>query len=1059
MTHTYDPESNGHNPVAKDTLPKQGIDLEARSDKSQALIQGLEVLPDDLPLCLLNKGKRPIGYGWQNRIYSKARAAEVIANGETLKNDKGEDYYLKPEKVKGYGVILGLALVRDYKPYTLMAVDADGARAEAKLQAIAGEACPERSRGEGIPQTVTYTSGKEGRCQRLFLVPMDKASNLKTYKEKFSSPGEEDELLEFRYKGHSSNLPPSYHPDTGSYRYVEGCSFAETDIAIAPEWLIDFWVGKVEKKKTPPPSKAKKKKPKPPLPPLSDDYLPSWNEIQQSSPPFRDCNIPLERCLSRECAEMVKSGEPTVNKGRNDSGIQLALDLIGTQNYLDSIGQPYEGDAYSIFMEWCQRSGLSDDRPGNQDESIWKSAQARNPGPSSKEGGVDQAIRHYFWGQVKRERGQRNIRKSFGEYQSPQRTSSPLEKDPFPTPSPYIKEAEQIGSWEEAPEMKPSGHNWMAKYLAKRLWNEARWNEQFQEWYLYDEEIPGVWTMVPERVFRAKLTFVLNEIAFQQGTEYTTPYFKHVLDKLKDELFVKEWKPDPNLIAFRNGVLDMRTKDFSNHSPKHQMVVGLPHIYTKKADCPKTKDWLRFTQYEDESRVQLLRAYLASVLRGETKFEKFLELVGTGGTGKSTFQRLASAMVGKANTAVTRLDPLEDNSHELEGLIDKRLLLITEASRYAKCSVLKSLTGNDSLRCNPKHKRVTCFTPQLLVILASNEPTQFNDKTNGILRRRLLVPFNRPVLSSERRNLIQEKHGRLEGELVPEIPGLINWCLNMPLEEVEAYLDTPEKMVPSLESARKEQLLQTNSIAAWLDDNVIHTPGEYTLTGQALRQKDPEIMDLYHEVKTKLYPNYRQWCDTNGYRFQGSKGWADQLVELCSNIRNLEGVSKEHNRKGTIIWGLTLREEGDTESPRPITGDTPSAQPTPPEPQPKPELEPEPDPAPAEVDTPTVEGGTPEPETEPQPQPEPVPTATQAPPPKLNLTPEQKKRFSDLKSRLTAGTLWKEGEPGFSHPEMAAKLKKLRQEFGAELYELAVSRLNSEDAQVLAKVRAHCQRK
>ena len=66
----------------------------------------------------------------------------------------------------------------------------------------------------------------------------------------------------------------------------------------------------------------------------------------------------------------------------------------------------------------------------------------------------------------------------------------------------------------------------------------------------------------------------------------------------------------------------------------------------------------------DRDLVQLMRAYLLGIVTGRTDWQKYLELVGAGVTGKSNFTRLATALVGQENVHTTTLKKLEKSKFE-----------------------------------------------------------------------------------------------------------------------------------------------------------------------------------------------------------------------------------------------------------------------------------------------------------------------------------------------------------------------------------------------------------
>ena len=182
------------------------------------------------PLVPLNNNKQPLGDGWQHRPFSAAQLIEAIENGGVKVPIKGNTKQIQPQ---GFGLLTGRPLTLNNETYYLMSVDQDGSSAIDKIQ--------ELSRSKPLPKTVAFTSARPGRCQYLFLVPEAYKEAIRTKKLKTGVNGEDNkpEQLEFRWSNLQSVLPPSVHPTTGSYRWVDGCAIDETEIAIAPDWIIE----------------------------------------------------------------------------------------------------------------------------------------------------------------------------------------------------------------------------------------------------------------------------------------------------------------------------------------------------------------------------------------------------------------------------------------------------------------------------------------------------------------------------------------------------------------------------------------------------------------------------------------------------------------------------------------------------------------------------------------------------------------------------------------------------------------------------------------------------
>jgi putative DNA primase/helicase len=223
--------------------------------------------------------------------------------------------------------------------------------------------------------------------------------------------------------------------------------------------------------------------------------------------------------------------------------------------------------------------------------------------------------------------------------------------------------------------------------------------------------------------------------------------------------------------------------------------------------------------------VQLLRAYLKAVVTSRTDLQRFLELIGNGGSGKGTFTRLAQALVGHHNTAVTTLEQLEKNRFETAAIYGKKLLLITDSDKYGgEVSTLKAITGGDPIRFEKKKvQQCKAFTPTCMVIISANEPPQSTDYTSGLKRRRLTVPFKLQVEPSQRRDL--------DAEFKPYRAGLLEWVLTVPDEEMQQLIVNTTESVFSARNWEIEMLLDTNPIAQWFDHSVVLATGEKNLCG------------------------------------------------------------------------------------------------------------------------------------------------------------------------------------------------------------------------------------
>jgi putative DNA primase/helicase len=297
----------------------------------------------------------------------------------------------------------------------------------------------------------------------------------------------------------------------------------------------------------------------------------------------------------------------------------------------------------------------------------------------------------------------------------------------------------------------------------------------------------------------------------------------------------------------------------------------------------------------DAGMITILQAWLNACVKGRVDLHRYLELIGPASTGKSTFLRLAMALVGENNTVTTDLKQLEQNRFESASLYGMRLCLITDSHRYGGAvDVLKAITGGDPVRFEEKHcPKGKSFIPQCLVMVAANEPIQAADYTSGLQRRRLTLPFTYRI-PPERRD------STLETRLHAELPGLLNWALALDDERVAAVLRRPEEHSSRIAAMTKSYLTDTNPLAAWLDECVLYMPQGFTKIG-ALDSDGGTTQRAYH-----LYPNYVYFCHTTGCCPLAQRRFSHILLDLCESLGY--AVTRQRKTEGWVIKGLTLKQ-------------------------------------------------------------------------------------------------------------------------------------------------------
>jgi hypothetical protein len=109
--------------------------------------------------------------------------------------------------------------------------------------------------------------------------------------------------------------------------------------------------------------------------------------------------IPLSISLAPSTRQLIERGES--QGSRDNTAAKVARDLIGTADYLNNIGQQFEGNARSLLEEFCSRCSPP---IGDRDvDRIWRSALKSNPSPSLGEEEIKGCIAAHLWREEKAE--------------------------------------------------------------------------------------------------------------------------------------------------------------------------------------------------------------------------------------------------------------------------------------------------------------------------------------------------------------------------------------------------------------------------------------------------------------------------------------------------------------------------------------------------------------------------------------------------------------------------------------------------------------------------------
>jgi P4 family phage/plasmid primase-like protien len=355
----------------------------------------------------------------------------------------------------------------------------------------------------------------------------------------------------------------------------------------------------------------------------------------------------------------------------------------------------------------------------------------------------------------------------------------------------------------------------------------------------------------------------------------TTGMVSNVLQALGGEVLLSVDTPQPawlgevpeprNYLAMANGLLDVDAflagaeKVLLPHTPTWFSPVCLPYDFAPEADCPRWKAVLQRNLAGEPYKVSLLQQFAGYLLLPDTSFQRFLMMVGEGANGKSVVCAAIRALLGDGNISTVPLELFGDK-FRLAGTLGKLANITAEVGELDKVAEgqLKAFVTGDPLEFERKFKAPFKARPTARLVLATNNPPQFSDKSDGLWRRMLLLKFTVQIPEAERvAGMDSVEFWQKTGDL----PGMLNWAL----AGLHALRQAGRFTVPA-ECQEDVERLRTDS-----------NPARRFL--QEYYQAGAE------EIPTAdLYKAYRDWCSSNGHFALAEGGFGKEVSRRFPSV-------------------------------------------------------------------------------------------------------------------------------------------------------------------------------
>ncbi len=354
--------------------------------------------------------------------------------------------------------------------------------------------------------------------------------------------------------------------------------------------------------------------------------------------------------------------------------------------------------------------------------------------------------------------------------------------------------------------------------------------------------------------FRDGLNYSKDKIKLNKAISKYLRLRRSQLTELEAQLYIyAELIEDKSkfLVKLRNGVIVEDTVvDYDcGFTPFYLDVSYDSEAYDKNVD-----EFIDFICCGRKDMRIVLEEILGHILL-VTKFpHKIFFLTGSGANGKSTFVEMITKWTGELSSHVDIAN--FDDGTSLTSLIGKIVNVAddVDAIYLEKSKNLKTMASGNTVGARAIYSQPITLKNTATLIFTANEPPVFKDKSQGIGRRLVIIPFD---------NVVKERIYNLDDLLSSD--NAKSYLLNLALAGVKRILDNKLEMSESktIEEATKQYYLDNDSVLAYLND----------------------YGDIGNNPVSSVYEAYTDYCEDSNLKAVSLNKFSRRLKSLGYDIK------------------------------------------------------------------------------------------------------------------------------------------------------------------------------
>lgn len=289
-------------------------------------------------------------------------------------------------------------------------------------------------------------------------------------------------------------------------------------------------------------------------------------------------------------------------------------------------------------------------------------------------------------------------------------------------------------------------------------------------------------------------------------------------------------------IVCSNGLFDIRTKALTPYTPEIFLSNKINASYDMNAYDEHVDKMLNKISCDSQEIRMLLEEMIGYCLIPTSKFQKAFILFGDGSNGKSSFLDMVIALLGEKNISSLSLKELNHN-FKLSEITSKMANIGDDISEeyLTDTSIFKKLVTGEEITVDKKNEQPYKIRNVAKMIFAANNLPATYDKSNGMMRRLAIIPFNAVIKKTD-----PDYDPFIIDKLTTD--NAKSYLLKLGIEGITRVFENnkftePKEVVEMINEYAKEN----NNVLQFLDDHTID-----------------------NKESQSVYNDYKFWCVENG---------------------------------------------------------------------------------------------------------------------------------------------------------------------------------------------------